>query len=344
MFIQRAGLILALSLNFCAPTTSAAQTPAFFATDGTNNSIRVFGSAGEELPSILNPQFRFPTFLSQTIDGTSLITDVNFVGPSGPDLVRIDLSGNIQARATSHSIFGISGGGVVSVVDTGRRSLLITSTINTIIVETDYDFNVIRRIASNAPAGGLRTLGAAMSLDNSRLYVADADGQSGSGFIRIFDYLSGLQISAITNPVIQFPFELRFDRAGDLFISDRGASFSEDWIHEFFPDGTLGQTIRSGATSHANFGSFDILPDGRLLVLETNIPTQSPIRLLDSFGNLIIEFGPNDVQITDVLVAYAVTEPPIWMLLLIVCMPLIRRGGGPPLEMRRHPAYVPPGV
>ena len=106
----------------------------------------------------------------------------------------IDLDGNIVARNSSAVIFGQPGGGFVDVVDTGHGTFFVTSTLNTEIAEVDVDLAVVRRFPTGASGGGLQILGAALTTDATRLYVADANGQSGDGFIRIYDADLGLQI------------------------------------------------------------------------------------------------------------------------------------------------------
>lgn len=297
--------------------TAAFADITFFASDATNNIIRKYNSSGTEIGQVSNFQLNFPTLLAATADGKSIVTDINFVGPAGPDLIRLDLAGKTLARASSEGIFGISGGGIVSVVDTGRNTFLITSTINSQIAETDYTFNRIRLVPTNTSLGGLRTLGIAMSPDGNQFFVADADGQSGHGFLRIFDYQSGAQQKSFANPSIIFPVDLSFASNGNLFVSDRGINFIDDKINQFELDGTFIGQISSGAIEHANFGQFDATQVGRLLVLETNSPTQTPIRLLSYNGTLISEFGPSNARITDVIAVSTVPEPSTIVLFLV---------------------------
>ena len=288
-----------------------------FAADATNNIIRKYTLTGTYIGQISNSELNFPTLLAATADGRTIVTDINFVGAAGPDLIRLDLAGNTLARASSQSIFGITGGGIVSVVDTGRNTFLITSTINSQIAETDYTFNRVRLIPTNTSPGGLRTLGIKMSPSGGQFFVADADGQSGHGFLRIFDYQSGLQQNIVADPHIIFPVELSFSPNGNLFVSDRGISFTDDKINQFSLSGQFISQIASGASEHANFGQFDITQDGHLLVLETNSLTQTPIRLLTYNGNLLYEFGPSNARITDLIAVSTVPEPSTLVLFLV---------------------------
>jgi DNA-binding beta-propeller fold protein YncE len=194
-----------------------------FALDATANLIRVYDRAGTEVGQISNPLLNFPTLLTFDEATQSLITDINFL-PSGlgPDLVRMDLGGNIIARNSSAVIFGKTGGGIVDVTPSGNGTFFVTSTLNTEIAEIDQNLQLLRRFASGAVTGGLRTLGSAVSPDGLRLYVADGDRQSGAGFIRVFDALTGAQLPPLMNPEFSLPMDLRFDARGFLYVADRG--------------------------------------------------------------------------------------------------------------------------
>jgi hypothetical protein len=295
--------LLIVAASACIVASPVRAGMLIFSADGTNDLIRRFNASGRELTPITNRALRFPTLLAATRDGRSLITNINFVGQSetGTDLIRLDLKGRTLARKPVRDIFGSDEGGPVSVVDTGRKTLLITSTQNTTIAETDYHFNPIRLIPTGAAFDGLRTLGIAMSPGRTHFWVADADAQSGNGFLRKFDYTTGLQVATLKDQHIRVPIEVEFSRDGRLFVSDRGETFEEDMIHEFDSDLSFVKTIFSGALLHYNFGAFKMLPNNTILVVETNYPTRTPLRRLTFDGSLISQFGPSGVSMYDVI-------------------------------------------
>jgi hypothetical protein len=274
-------------------TSGNAQDPAIiiFATDGDNSLIRQYDLEGQEVGQISNTALSFPTFLTADPLTRTLITDINFIGPDGPDIVRIDLQGHIVARNSSASIFGRQGGGIVDVIPSRHGSFFVTSTLNTQIAEVDQDLQVIRRFASGAAAGGLRLLGGTTSPDGTKLLVVDADDQSGAGFIRIYDTLSGAQLGRITNPALQFPVDLEFNSQDLLYVTDRGLFLTEDHILVFDSAFHLVNQFTSGAELHFNFGPFAILPGDNLALLETNFQTPAPIRILGPAGEFLSEFG-----------------------------------------------------
>lgn len=289
--IKRLFNIAVSGLSIFLGMGSAFATPFILATDGANSLIRQYSLNGLELGQIRNDNFSFPTLLASDASGTSFVTDINFIGANGPDLVRFGLDGSITARNSSASIFGRQGGGIVSVVDSGHSSFIVTSTLNTEIAEVGYDLQPIRRFSSNTHSDGLRTLGTTMSPDNTKIYVSDGDSQSGNGFIRIFDYTTGTQIDSITHHLLEFPIFLNFTSTGTLLVSDRGSSYVDDRLLVFDADGNFLDEFTSGATIHYNFGSFDILPDDSIVLLETNFLTDTPIRILSPSGDFIREFG-----------------------------------------------------
>jgi len=189
--------------------------------DGAPDLIRVFDNAGLETRQITNPEFNFPTLLTFDEATGSLVTDINFL-PSGqgPDLVRIDLNGNILARNSSAIIFGTTGGGIHDVTPSGNGTFYVTSTLNTEVAEVDQDLQLLRRFPTGAVSGGLRILSSAISPDGAQLYVADFNHYSGAGILRIFDSLSGDPEALFTHAALNGPVDLHFDSRGFLFIAD----------------------------------------------------------------------------------------------------------------------------
>lgn len=296
------------------PVVSANAVELIYATDGVANTIRVYDKVGTEMPSISNPALDFPTLLEGFNGGQYFITDINFAPWGGSDLVKMDLRGNVVSRTTTQDIFGATGGGIVDVINSGSDTFFVTSTLNAQIAEIDSDLNLIRRFSSGATSSGLRTLGGAVSNDGAKLYVADADGQSGTGLIRIYDTLTGSQIDTLSNPAIEFPFMLEFNAVGDLFLTDRGGSFTEDKILSFSATGVLQDQFTSGAPIHYNFGAFDLDSKGNLVLLETNFDTDSPIRILSNDGGFIAEFGDGLSNPNGILVMSTVPLPAaLWL-------------------------------
>lgn len=288
---------------------STASAELIYATDGASDLIRVYDRTGTELSSISNPVLNFPTLLEGFNSGQYFVTDVNFVGPGGPDLVKMDLNGNVIARTTTQDIFGETGGGIVDVINSGRDTFFITSTQNTQVAEVDANLDLIRRFSSGASKYGLKTLGGAVTNDGTQLYVADADYQSGNGFIRIFDTSTGAQVDTISDSSIECPVMMHFSAEGDLFLTDRGKSFTEDRILVFSEDNILQNEFSSGAPVHYNFDSFDLDSAGNLVILETNFPTRSPIRILAQDGTFISEFGDGLQNPHGILAMTTVPEP-----------------------------------
>jgi hypothetical protein len=284
---------ICLGMLFLASLESKADAPWYlFVSDGASNLIRQYDMQGTEVRQIRNPEFNFPTFLAADPENGFLYTDINFDPSGNLSVVKFDLDGNIVARNTSSNIFGMSGGGIVEFIPSRRGTFFVTSTLNTRIAETDRDLKPIRYFPSGATQGGLRTLGGAVSLDGQTLYVADADGQSDYGFIRVYNALSGLQVGVITNSGLEFPFAVRIGPTGRIYVSDRGGVTNvPDRILVFETNQVFIKQFRSGAPITYNFGPFDILPDGELALLETNFETQTPIRFLTAQGDFVKEFG-----------------------------------------------------
>ena len=317
--MKKQDLIVTLIVSLLLISSSSYAIEYIYATDGVDNIIRVYDKSGKEVSSISNSELNFPTLLEGFNDGRFFITDINFVSSGGPDLVKMDLSGNIIARTSTEDIFGETGGGIVDVINSGSDSFYITSTLNTEIAEIDSDLNLIRRFPSGARPGGLRILGGAVSNDGKRLYVADADGQSGHGFVRIYDTNTGSQVDTLENNSINFPFMLEFNAAGDLIMTDRGATYDDDRIM-IFHGNALFNSFNSGAPVHDNFGNFDLDSEGNIVLLETNLPTETPIRILDIEGHFISEFGnglqnPHGIMVMNTPVQ-PVPEPSTLMLLV----------------------------
>jgi len=291
--VKKLRLVLGVMVFLFSTVGSAAtvNTDLIYATDGEQNLIRVYDTQGSQVSTIANPDLNFPSLLEGFNGGQSLITNINFVPGGGPDLVKLDLQGNILSRTTSRDIFGANGGGIIDVINSGSDTFFITSTLNTQVAEIDSNLNLIRRFPSGATNGGLRTLGGAVTNDGSLLYIADADGQSGNGFVRIFDTVTGNQIDSITNNGIEFPITMEFDLNGNLYITDRGGTSGEDKILVFSDSNILIDEFNSGAPIYANFGWFDLDSLGNLVMLETNFDTDSPIRILQQDGTFIREFG-----------------------------------------------------
>lgn len=291
--------------------THAFAAPVVMVSDALRHEFRQYDTDGNELARIRNPLFSFPTFIAADPGGRAFLSDINFVGPTGPDLIRFDASGQILARASSATIFGVQGGGIVDAIETGRGTYLITTSLNLQIAEVDRDLAVLRRLDSGAVGGGLRTLGIAMSRDGNTFYVADGAGQNGAGFIRVFDYASGAALSTMTSPLIQFPVGIAVDAQDQLFVTDRGAGFVDDRILVMNAAGSVQMQWDAGGPVTVNFGPIDVLPDGNLVVLETNALTSSPIRILDAQGRLVREFGDGSTQFNGLAVydPQSVPEP-----------------------------------
>lgn len=291
--------------------TQVFAAPVILVSDAVHNEFRQYDAFGNEFGRIRNPLFSFPTFIAAEPGGRAFLSDINFVGPTGPDLIRFDASGQLLARASSATIFGVQGGGFVDAVDTGRGTYLVTSSLNLQIAELDRDLTVLRRLDTGAVGGGLRTLGVAMSSDGTRVYVADGAGQNGAGFVRVFDYASGAALATIASPLIQFPFGLAVDAQDQLFVTDRGVSFVDDRILVVDSAGSVIRELDAGGPVALNFGPVDLLPDGSLVVLETNALTSSPIRILDAYGQLVREFGDGSTRFNGLAVydPQSVPEP-----------------------------------
>lgn len=299
-------------------TPSASAADLIYATDGLTDSIRVFDKTGNELGNITNPALDLPTLLEGYSNGQYFITDINFVPWGGSDLVKMDLNGNIASRTTTKSIFGETGGGIVDVINSGKDTFFVTSTLNTQIAEIDSDLNLIRRFPSGAIGSGLRTLGGAVSNDGAMLYIADAAAQSGKGFIRIYDTLTGNQIGTLNNSALELPIELTFNKSGELFVTDRGGSFTGDKILKFSAEGLLLDQFTSGAPVHYNFGAFDLDSDGNIVLIETNFPAESPIRILSEDGLMLGEFGSGLHSANGILVMSTalIPEPETYAMML----------------------------
>lgn len=285
------GILMAIGLCGVAAPVMADPSTFIFATDGDHHLIRQYDIQGNEIGQIQNQELFFPTLLTADASTGTLVTDINFTGLDGPDLVRIGLNGTIVARNSSAAIFGMRGGGVVDVIPSRRGTFFVTSTLNTSIAEVGQNLQVIRRFASGALAGYLRILGGATSLDGTKLFIADAAAQSGSGFIRIYDTFTGAQIGSITDPAIEFPIDVEFDSRGLMYVTDRGADFISGRILVFDQSLALINEFSAGAPADFNFGAFAILPDNNLVVLETNATADTAIRVIGSAGQFLSRFG-----------------------------------------------------
>jgi hypothetical protein len=260
---------------------------------GQISLFRQYDPSGVETGRVTNPAFSFPTILAADSAGTSFVTNINFIPAQRyPDIIRVDLSGNILARNSAVNLVGPVGGELSFTINSGHGTYLATSNNPTLLVEFDSNLQLLRQIPTGQTFGpGIRIVGIAISPDLSKILVADQDGQSGHGFLRIYDYTTGNQLGQIHNPALAYPVDLKYGPGGLLYVTDRGSTQLEDNILVFDSSFNLIREFTSGAPVHYNFGSFDILPNGNLVLIEPDFPVDKPIRILTNTGQFVTEFG-----------------------------------------------------
>jgi hypothetical protein len=296
--------------------------PVILVTDDTASLIRQYNTSGVEIGRITNPAFSHPSILEADQAGTSLVTDIFIPGQRSPDIVRVDLSGNILARNSAANLVGFAGGELGFVINSGRGTFLATTNDTTQIVEFNSDLQLLRRIPTGSTNGpGLQIVGVGVTPDRSKILLTDLDGQSGHGFLRIYDYASGIQLGQIHNPALASPIVPKYGPDGLLYVTDRGSTEIEDNILVFDSNFNLIREFTSGAPVHYNFGAFDLLPDGDLVVIESSFLADTPIRIVTNTGQFVREFGEDMNQFFGVTViggpAVAIPEPTTFSLLLV---------------------------
>ena len=262
--------------------------------------IRVFDTSGIQLYTITNPLLNFPTVLAGYNNGNNLITDINFVGNNGPDLVKLDLNGNILARTSNFDIFGQTGGGITSVINSGHDTFF-TIGGNDQIAELDGNLSLIRRFTSNVPdTGGLHLIGGAVNNNGSKLFIADMNGQTGQGLVRVYDTASGQQTGTLGGyAFLDAPRYIAFDSYNNLYVSNLSSDPTKNYPNyqnlDFIVfDQTLSflKKVNSGLPSnYYPQGQFDIDSNNNIFTIESYSSSFTTVKKIDTNGNFISEFG-----------------------------------------------------